>query len=113
VPEIDEHMAEMDFGRWEGALWAAIPRSELDAWAHDFGTVPAGGTGESTQQFMARVALAYDAWRASGQDALWVTHAGVIRALWLLRDGVRTVARADQWPARPIPYGELLTIELA
>jgi alpha-ribazole phosphatase len=107
----DARLAEMDFGDWEGQRWDEIPRSELDAWSHDFGAVRAGGTGESTRQFMARVALAYEDWLAGGEDALWVTHAGVIRALWLLQGGVREVTRADQWPAQSVPHGELLRIK--
>ena len=57
---------------------------------------------------MARVGDAYDSWRASGQDAVWVTHAGVMRAVLLLHEGVRKVERADRWPTRTIGLGELM-----
>ncbi len=43
---------------------------------------------------MARVGAAWDDWRASGRDAVWVTHAGVMRAALLLSRGVRLPASA-------------------
>lgn len=108
----DARLAEMDFGAWEGRAWADIDRAEFDSWTRDFADMRAGGSGESTRQFMRRVGEAFDDWRDAGRDAVWVTHAGVIRAAWLLREGVRCVERADQWPGRPIAFGEWVTIEL-
>ncbi|RYY98726.1 MAG: phosphoglycerate kinase, partial [Comamonadaceae bacterium] len=107
----DASIAEMDFGSWEGQAWSAIPRTEFDAWAADFGDAAAGGSGESTGLFMRRVAVAYDAWISEGRDALWVTHAGVIRAVWLLHAGTRRVASAGQWPGTAIEPGECVSIE--
>lgn len=107
----DARLAEMDFGAWEGQAWAAIERSAFEAWTADFGDHRAGGHGESTRQFMARVGAAFEDWRASGQDALWVTHAGVMRAVLLWQGGTRAIERADQWPAHPIAFGELLRVE--
>ncbi len=109
---IDPRLAEMDFGGWEERRWAAIERAEFEAWMADFADARAGGTGESTRQFMQRVGSAFDAWRDGGRDALWVTHAGVIRAVWLLRQGVRCAERADQWPAQPIAFGECVAVDL-
>lgn len=110
-PQPDPRLAEMDFGAWEESPWSAIDRAEFDAWTRDFADLRAGGSGESTRQFMQRVGEAFDAWREAGRDAVWVTHAGVIRAAWLLQEGVRCVAHADQWPAQPIAFGECVTIE--
>lgn len=107
----DPRLAEMDLGVWEERPWAAIDRAELEAWSRDFADTRAGGNGESTRQFMWRVAGAFDAWRASGRDAVWVTHAGVIRAVRLLHGGVRVVERADQWPSEPIAFGALVGFE--
>jgi len=107
----DPRLAEMDLGAWEGQPWAEIERAELDAWTRGFAHVRAGANGESTRQFMARVSVAYDAWRDGGRDAVWVTHAGVIRAVRLLHAGVRVVERADQWPADPIAFGGLVAFE--
>lgn len=110
---IDARLAEMDFGAWEGQPWSHIARAEFDAWTAGFADVRPGGHGESTRQFMQRVGAAFDDWRASGVDAVWVTHAGVMRATQLLARGVRSVALAAEWPAAPIAYGECMSIELS
>lgn len=105
---IDARLAEMDFGAWEGLPWDAIGRDAFDAWTADFADARVGGHGESTRLFMARVGAAWDAWRASGRDAVWVTHAGVMRAVMLLDAGVRCPERASEWPAQPVGHGEWL-----
>ena len=109
---IDPRLAEMDFGRWEGQLWSAIARAEFDAWLGNFGDAPAGVTGESTRRFMQRVGAVLDEVRATGRDTLWVTHAGVMRAVQLLQQGVRFPARANEWPAAPIDFGACWSIDL-
>ena len=108
---VDPRIAEMDFGAWEGCDWRSIQRAEFDAWTGAFANTRAGGHGESTREFMGRVGEAFDEWRAGGRDAMWITHAGVIRAVWLLRDGVRCAERADQWPSRPVAFGEWVMVE--
>lgn len=107
----DIRLKEMDFGSWEGQSWSAIPKTALDAWAADFSTHPAGGTGESVGQFMARVASAFDELPAS-KDVLWITHAGVIRAAQLLASGIRNIDRADQWPTTAPAYGQWCTLDV-
>ena len=103
---VDARLAEMDFGAWEGRPWNAIGRDAFDAWTADFTDARAGDHGESTRMFMARVGAAWDAWRASGRDAVWVTHAGVMRAVMLLEAGVRCPEAASRWPARSIGHGD-------
>jgi len=95
--ESDARLAEMDFGAWEGQRWDAIARTELDAWTDTFATWRCGG-GECVQAFMARVAAAWDAARLQGGPAVWISHAGVIRAATLLAQGQRQICTADQWP---------------
>ncbi len=112
-PRHDARIAEMDFGAWEGRPWRDIPRPEFDAWIQDFASAPAGGSGESVRRFMARVALAWDEWRAGGKDALWVTHAGVIRAAGLVHAGMRSIDSAARWPAEPVAFGGLVLLETA
>ena len=109
---IDPRLAEMDFGAWEGQPWDRIARADFDAWMADFTDARAGTHGESTRLFIARVGEAWDAWRASGRDALWVTHAGVIRAVTLLQRGVSVPADASEWPRQPIGFGEWSTVEV-
>lgn len=110
--QFDARIAEMNFGDWEGYPWSAIERADFDAWMTDFEDARAGLTGESTRLFMQRVGAAWDAWRASGRDALWVTHAGVIRAVWLLQKGVRCPVGASDWPTRAVEFGELTSVEI-
>lgn len=110
-PIVDPQLAEMDFGAWEGRPWAEIGRVEFDAWMSDFTDGRVGGDGESTRQFMDRVGAAWDHWRASGRDALWVTHAGVMRATMLLQSGVRCPIDAAAWPQRAVAFGESMRFE--
>lgn len=100
---VDPRLQEVDLGRWEGQLWSAVPRAELDAWTTDFADYLPGG-GESTRQVLARVGEALADWQDRAADEVWVTHAGVIRAVELVRAGI-TDPLASQWPRRSIPYG--------
>ena len=78
APIVDQRLAEMDFGAWEGRLWDEIPRAELDAWAADVaGYAPPGGESPLALQ---RRALDFVASLAV-EEAIIVTHAGVIRTL--------------------------------
>jgi alpha-ribazole phosphatase len=110
----DARLAEMEFGEWEGRAWQAIGRAELQAWTDDFARYAAGRHGESVTVFMARVAAAFDALQEQQDQpgTLWITHAGVIRAVHLLAQGVRHIERADHWPLNAPKYGQWLTLNL-
>jgi alpha-ribazole phosphatase len=101
----DPKLQEMHFGQWEGRAWADIDKAELDGWTDDFADYRAGSTGESVRQFMTRVAAAFDDLDPT-KDALWVTHAGVIRAATLIASGIRHIRRADEWPTDAPAYGQ-------
>jgi alpha-ribazole phosphatase len=107
----DARLAEMDFGAWEGRPWASIAREDFEAWTADFADARAGVRGESVRAFMQRVAAAHDEWLAGEGDALWVTHAGVLRAVTLLQRGVRCPAAAADWPAGELAFGGWLSFE--
>ncbi|MES2415349.1 MAG: histidine phosphatase family protein [Pseudomonadota bacterium] len=107
----DARLQEMHFGNWEDRSWSSLPKDELDAWTEDFAGYPAGQTGENVTQFMGRVAAAFDE-LPTGQDTLWITHAGVIRAAQLLANGVRRVDRATQWPGDAPSYGQWCTLDI-
>ena len=111
----DPRLKEMDFGRWEGRAWQSIDRAELSAWTDDFADYRAGHDGESVSIFMARVAAAFDGLQSAScpQNVLWITHAGVMRAVALLRQNVRHVERASQWPASAPNYGQWLMLDLS
>ena len=108
--KFDARLREFDFGTWEGRPWGDIARAEFDAWLVDFALARPGG-GECVAELMARVALAWDDWRASGREAAWVTHAGVIRAARLLAGGRRQVAAATDWPAEGLAFGASLVLQ--
>ena len=100
LPQPDEDLREMCFGRWEGLRWDAIPRSEIDDWARDMRAYQPG-EGESVDMVAAR----WQRWRnrvlANGHDTtIAVTHAGLIR-----------VALGDL--QRPVPFGSIHRLHLA
>lgn len=106
APRTDARLREMDFGRWEGQPWGAIDAAAFQAWEADFGGYRCGG-GECVADFMQRVAAAFAQARASGASALWITHAGVFRALHLLVQGGAAPASAADWPRQKLDYGGL------
>lgn len=115
VPLVDDWLAEMDFGLWEGRPWNELPAAELQAWTDDFGHYRAGGQGESVAQFLARIrkGLAVSATRPGPE--VWIAHAGVIRAVhWLLHEGRDgSLPTAAQWPGFSIGFGEIWPVENA
>lgn len=100
----DPRLAEMDFGGWEGRTWDCLDRSELDAWAGDFPHYRAGGTGESTAQFIGRVRQVLEEARAAGRDQAWIAHGGVFKAMLLCQSGC-TVGSISDWPRQTLAWG--------
>jgi alpha-ribazole phosphatase len=101
--KVDTRLVEMDFGQWEGMPWEQIPRDAMDAWTADFGNHRFGGV-ESANAVLQRVAAA---WREVGErDAVWITHAGVIRAAMLISQGVPAVQVPGQWPRLAVGLGQ-------
>lgn len=101
----DARLAEMDFGCWEGQRWDAIPRDAYDAWTADFGTHRFGGS-ESVDDLMRRVAAVQAETVKGACDTVWITHAGVMRAMALLAQGQTRVTQAGQWPRQAPSWGE-------
>lgn len=89
---IDDRLAEIDFGAWEGLAWDDIERHALDAWAADVrGFIPPGG--ESVAQLQARaVDFAGTIDSLGVENVALVAHAGILRAL------------AGHW--RQLPFAE-------
>jgi len=74
---IDPRLLEMHFGAWEGVPWDKIPRQDLDAWAADtVEFVPPNG-----ESFAALIQRINAAAQEQATPSIWITHAGVIRAL--------------------------------
>lgn len=97
---LDPAWREMDFGRWEGLAWDAVPRMELDAWSADLLHARPHG-GESVAMLLARIRRAIRCLSAR-ERTLVVTHAGPMRAA-LVAAGAGQAA----W-ARPIGFGEVV-----
>ncbi len=93
----DSRLIEMDFGRWEGLPWDAIPRPELDAWAEDLLHASPHG-GETVADLAARTHAALADLARGPRPALAVTHAGVIKAARAARQG------AEAWQTT-LPFG--------
>ena len=130
----DAALAEMHFGDWEMLHWNAITPQELAAWTDDFADYRCGSSGESTSQFVQRVAVRLLRSLQANQDEIWITHAGVIRALlWLQRQQAFKLLmqaissapqvlklpavppdllcqlRAADWPQDALAFGQVLT----
>lgn len=103
-PTVDARLAEMDFGRWEGLAWEAIPRAELDAWAADVGGYAPPG-GESPLALQRRV-LDFVA-DLTVPEAVIVTHAGPIRTLLAEARGLPP----SRWPELSFAYGSHTRLE--
>jgi alpha-ribazole phosphatase len=103
VPFIeDPNLIEMDFGDWENTRWNDIPRAELDTWADDFFHArPHGGESVAMLQNRTRNALA----NRDREPTLWVSHAGVYRALMAETNHV------DPWNAR-IEFAQFETLPI-
>lgn len=107
----DARLQEMDFGVWEGVAWSDIPRGAMEAWTADFGHHRFGGA-ESANAVLQRVAQVWDACRTAAQPAVWITHAGVIRAAKLIAAKRRAVERAEDWPREAPAFGAWQTLAL-
>jgi alpha-ribazole phosphatase len=109
----DLRLNEMNFGAWEGQAWDAVPKSAFDAWTEDFANHAFGGV-ESTQQVIDRVAAALAETRARGaSEALWITHAGVIRAVkYLAIHGSERIKDVSQWPVDAPAPGGLVCLDM-
>lgn len=107
----DTRLVELDFGAWEGRAWSTIEQGEFDQWMADFAHAAPGGNGESVASLMARVGQIWSHWGSSRTDAVWITHAGVMRAALLLAKGVHLPTAASDWPAEDLPFGEVLKLQ--
>ena len=108
----EERLAEMDFGKWEGYLWADIPKSAIDDWTEDFNDHVFGG-GESTGQLLHRAwHLMQNATRIK-KDQIWVTHAGVIKAVqFLMNNGEPHIKSAADWPRETTNFGHWIAVDI-
>jgi len=100
-------LREMDFGRWEGQAWDAIDPAQLSAWTDDFEDYRCGASGESAGGFVRRVHAALLQCQAAHAECVWITHAGVARAIAWLSQAQRLapLAHAAADPVLPSRLG--------
>lgn len=99
----DERLMEIAFGDWEGRAWDDIPRPEIDAWAADLmGYCPPGGESALAMATRVRECLA----SLRHPRLALVTHAGVIRQILALAQGVALREMLDF----PVEYGEIVLL---
>ena len=92
---VDARLSELAFGAWEGRPYATLEKEPVfQTWMANWQSAAPPG-GERLAELLARVAAWHAEAIASGDRALVLTHAGVIRAL-----------RAE---ARRIPYSDVVT----
>ncbi|TAG26573.1 MAG: phosphoglycerate kinase [Burkholderiales bacterium] len=118
----DQKLTEMHFGAWEMLPWGQISPHELSAWTDAFASYRCGGTGESTALLLQRVAQRLHASAVQGDDQIWITHAGVIRAMqWLGQQPYAVLASlvepidpalnlclpAADWPRGEVAFGRV------
>jgi broad specificity phosphatase PhoE len=119
APEIDERLAECDFGNWSGRSLAELHAEdpeETEMWMTDPSTAPHGG--ESLNAFTTRVSGWIDAQANQDITVVAVTHSGVIaaavahvlgapvEAVWSLRPEPLTITELDgtdgRWTVRRV-----------
>jgi alpha-ribazole phosphatase len=106
-PTPAEDLLEMNFGRWQGLAWNAVPREEIDAWAKDVWRYRPGG-GESAEMVAARWQRWLSQLRNDGGSVVAVTHAGVIRV---------ALAHSGQWEHAAaleavVPFGSVHRLDV-
>jgi alpha-ribazole phosphatase len=108
---IDLRLKEVNFGHFEGVPWTQIPKAAVDAWTADFGNHRFGGI-ESANEVLQRVKAALnDSLALNAGHVLWITHAGVIRACSLVKQGIYRVDTTEQWPQAVVEFGQYIHID--
>lgn len=112
----DVRLQELDFGRWEGLAWSALPRADIDAWTTDFAQ-HRPGDGENLATMVQRVDAALQDARQLALhlqcDVLWISHAGVARCVqWLLQHPAGPLPQAHEWPREAPAFGRWVCVPL-
>jgi alpha-ribazole phosphatase len=103
----DPRLNEMHFGTWEGRLWSDISKADMDEWTSNFMHHRVGG-GESLADVLHRVADALKAAQTRHEQVVWLTHAGVIKAVYCLQrnPNAAEALQAHEWPTSGLGVGQ-------
>jgi alpha-ribazole phosphatase len=100
---LDPRLMELSFGEWEGNRWAELEQSDasrLQVWMANWQEMAPPG-GETLAQLEHRVK---EVWAEIPDDALVVTHAGVIRCLKVFAGSEWATAMQQKVPhLQPLP----------
>ena len=106
--EFSDALLEMNFGDWENKRWNDLNQDELTTWMEDFVNqkVP---NGENLLDLAKRVEIFLDDLRCqSFENAVIVTHSGVIRCIWSL---VLEIPLANIFKF-PVDFGQVIVLHL-
>lgn len=107
---VDARLRELDFGRWDGRPWGAIPEAEVTAWADDL-LDHAPGDGEPLRQLALRAhGFAAEAAANGAEAVLVVGHGGWVNALRRVNPAQARLAARD-WPPAP-GHGALVRLSV-
>ena len=112
-PIVDQRLLEMDFGCWEMSPWNEIPKQNYDSWVADFANYRFGEK-ESTLEVIDRVSRALKDVISSRNETVWVTHAGVIKAIQYVisKKSPHKSLTAQDWPSESIALGSWICIKV-
>lgn len=103
--EVDDDLAELAFGRWEGRTWAELDAAHPGAWASAPQTLPLG---EAFPAFVARIERILRRASVAGGPVLAFGHGGWMATLQSLLAGEGGQTLSDY----PVGNGGLLRIPL-
>lgn len=106
----DARLSEFSFGDWEGRPFVDIQAEhpeQFQMWMQNWWLEGAPG-GETIDQFLARTRAWFDEWQSRGENAMIVTHGGVVRALRSHAEG----RALEDLLAEPVEHMELEFLKL-
>jgi alpha-ribazole phosphatase len=106
--EVEPDLAELHMGEFEGRPYTELERRRpFRRFMSNWQTARPPG-GETVPELEARIARLVERAKLHEQDELWCTHAGVIRALRVLREKVTW----SEALAVPVPHLEVLCFDV-
>jgi alpha-ribazole phosphatase len=105
---IDNSLLELNFGAWELEVWDEIQDPHLNVYFENW--IDRSPThGESFRDMVARVSRFLEELKSKPYENIAIfTHGGVIRAIWLIINGIDIENAFDL----EVGYGEVLEVEL-
>ena len=107
-PIIDNSLLELNFGAWELEVWDEIQDPHLNVYFENW-IDRAPTHGESFREMVARVTRFLEEIKSKPYENIAIfTHGGVIRAIWLIINGIDIENAFDL----EVEYGDVLEVEM-